>query len=350
MLEGGVMTAYVEIEDIPEIRRLLGKLERRTKTQAPVIKHRSIGYPSGYFDDKVGFTTSSGSQVVWWLSRPNDAGDSWLNLIGRGNPDEKGLLLIDLQVNVATQTFSRRLGGTFVREDMSGATFLAHRGIVTRGKSRIPWARLTALTTERPIVVATSSGPREMFLVSSLDSEDLLGDIARFAQEIRAALDRNPHSTSTTRDPFEIVLRDFINEFTGGRNIPPRQAQTAVVRHGEVVKSLRDLLVKAGATQKSQKVDLFFAPSVGNPYLFEVKTGVDSTSLYTGIGQLYMYSAALLPKVASKVIHKVLVIPEGLSEACQHRVRKEIGVEVLTYAWKKDGTVKFDSLSNIALV
>lgn len=353
------MASYQEIESLKEIRQHQRILSLQAMRQAAYALPRSIGYPSGQFRATVHFAAQNGPSVIWWLSRAADSGDHWLNLVGRGDPAGHQLLLIDLQLNMVSTSFHRRLGGTFVREDETGMVFVAHRGIVTRGMSRVSWDRLVALTTERPVAVRTSGGPRSMFLVASLESECLLSDIAGFAQEVRSALDRaDPTAESvsfpaTARrrsgDLFEISLRAFDDEFVGTRQVPAREAQIAVVRHGSVVRQLRELLRAKGAIQQSQKVDLFFSRRRGEALLFEVKTGLDTTSLYTAVGQLFMHSAALSGHVNDRVIRKVLVIPGLPTTTFRDRVRKQIGIEILTYGWKQDGSVAFESLKQIGL-
>lgn len=352
------MSMFTEIEDPKQIGRLQRLLRTRIKRAAPYAEQRTIGYPTGRFGAVVNFINRTG-ESIWWSSTLADSKTHWINLIGRGTPGEADLLMIDLQFNMIEKTFHRRLGGTFVRENDTQLIFIAHRGIVTRGKSRVPWDRLISLTTERAIPVSSSRGATDMFLVAALDSKSLLIDMAQFAQEIRDSLDRvSPKSSAgivvegqenQTTDLFETTLRDFFEEFSGKRKIPKRQATMAIVKHGSVVKALKKLILGLGEARNSRSVDLCLSGKGGEVHLFEVKTSTDTTSLYTGIGQLFMHSVGLTRHFGRRRINKILVLPGLPSLLFRQRLRQEMGVDVLTYFWGQDGSIEFEPIATIGL-
>jgi hypothetical protein len=65
--------------------------------------------------------------------------------------------------------------------------------------------------------------------------------------------------------------------------------------------------------------------------VFEVKTSTDTTSVYTGIGQLMLHGAE-----ASSAAERVLVVPGNPTAETSKRIRR-VGVHVLHYKILKNG-------------
>ena len=67
--------------------------------------------------------------------------------------------------------------------------------------------------------------------------------------------------------------------------------------------------------------------------MFEVKTAVDSTSIYTAVGQLMLNSAA-----ESAAPRRVLVVPDRPKRRTGAAL-EALGIEVVTYRWRRDKPV-----------
>lgn len=195
------------------------------------------------------FEPGVGDDLLWWSSEKSENGEAMINLIGRGNPEASAHLLIDLQFNVPIKKFGRSHGGTFLQDVESGAVLLAHRGIVTRGKSRVPKDLLFGEASIKTTSVVTEKGEIDLLLVASLDSENLLEDLSSFAREMRRAAETVMGGAGHSKKPavkagaeLDARLGAYFEEFSGKRRISRRQAVIFEVRHGSVVKELKNPL------------------------------------------------------------------------------------------------------------
>jgi len=161
---------FIELTDTKEIKQTQSQMSTKLKKQFPYKQERVIGWPSGHFSAQVRFSRKVGVATSWWYTGSSDNKQSEYNLFGRGNPEESKMLLIDLQFNIPVVTFSRKQGGVFLRDVGSGKTLLGHRGIVTRGKSRVPRELLLqeANVTQRTIASDKSPNEVDVFLVPLL--------------------------------------------------------------------------------------------------------------------------------------------------------------------------------------
>lgn len=354
------MYSYREIEDPARLKMLSDQLTSRLRRQLKYPMTKVVGYPSGHADVRVHFGSKRGQDVHWWSSEISANGDAYVNLIGKGDPESNAFLMIDLQFNVPIKQFARRHGGAFVEDIESGAIVLAHRGIVTRGMSRVRKEALFQETAAPTTMVETSQGTTPLFLVASLDSAQLVEDITGFAAEIRRAADAVMMQESTEAvtsaqagartQPQSIdgLLGDYFDEFCGKRKLPRREAVIVEVRHGRVVQHLRSQLKETGKVLKSKQVDLAIRRR-DTVLLFEVKTSVSPTDLYTAIGQLFLHSLAAQEQFRRANVRKILVIPDGPNAQLRKRVEEGLGIEVLAFRWKDGVDVEFEKVALQAL-
>lgn len=335
------MPVFEEIEDVKELGRLSNELTRKISGQARLHKTKTIGYPSGRFDTRVHFAEREGDNVLWWAAHTSEDGEASINLIGRGDPAGSDYLLIDLQFNVPIRNFRRSHGGAFVRDVESGAIYLAHRGIVTRGNSRVKKDLLLAETSATTTRVHGSKGLVQLFLVAAVDSDSLLGDISTFAQEIRRAaasvMDGNAAGETSrtilsTEKELDDTLGEYFEEFSGKRRLPARQEAVVLVRHGGVVHQLANEVKHLGSLRKSKLIDLAVVADEC-AYIFEVKTSLDTTSIYTAIGQLCVHALPMAKLYGVKQVRKIMVIPGAPSTRIRDGLYKHTGIEILSYKW-----------------
>lgn len=346
---------FVELTDTKQINVANRAMADRLKKQFAYRKVRTIGWPSGHFSGEVRFSERHGEEVSWWYSGYSDDETTAYNLFGRGNPDDTKLLLIDLQFNFPVDAFNRRQGGVFIRDIADNRILLAHRGIVTRGKSRVPRELLLqeANVTHEQVASDVKPGALDVLLVGSIDDADLGRNIREFAVEIRRAAylvmdpgtissgDHGVRSKTTKKrikSPLDAALTGYYDEFTGKTIIRRSSQVTMNCRHGDIVKELREQRKNKGEQYKSVAMDLVVEKS-SQVLLYEVKTGSDTQSIYTGIGQLYFHSAALARRFPDKKIIRHLVIPYAPAAASREKVCKELGIKIVTFEFTKNGVV-----------
>jgi hypothetical protein len=124
--QGDFMTEYREIEDVKEIARLNNELSATLGKKLSYYETRTIGYPQGDFSAEVHFLSRRGEHVFWWAPLPSDQ-KKVHNYFGHGAPGDTASLNIDVQFNLPVVTFSRSLGGAFLRHTLTNAIVLAHR-------------------------------------------------------------------------------------------------------------------------------------------------------------------------------------------------------------------------------
>lgn len=338
---------FIELTDTKEIKRTQDEMATKLKKQFPHEQGRVIGWPSGHFTAQVRFADKSGTNSCWWYTGFSDDNQSVYNLFGRGNPNDSKLLLIDLQFNFPIKSFSRKQGGVFVRDVSSGKMLLGHRGIVTRGKSRVPRELLLQEADLTPLTIASEKSLNgiEILLVAPIDDANMGKKISDFAIEVRRAaylvMSDNQNDTTSKpkigkpfspakKSPLDVALSGYYDEFVG-KTIIRRAAQVTMnCRHGSVVKTLREKLKEIGAQYKSVAMDLV-VETKNQVLLFEVKTGSDSQSIYTGIGQLYFHAAALTRIFPEKQVVRYLVIPFAPAAANREKICTELGIKIVTF-------------------
>lgn len=353
-----MVVMYREIEDVQQLKKINAELTRRISTQAKYKKRKEVGYPSGRAEIFVQFERQSGNEVRWWSSHPSEDKSTIINLVGSGDPDGKDYLEIDLQFCIAVENFDRRHGGAFVEEFSTRRVFLAHRGIVTRGNSRVKREDLLAETTHEMVPVATSSGQTDLLIVAPLDSKTLFDDIARFGHEIRRAAKVAMGEEAPASEPapgtlssrkFSVIdqsIRDYFDEFEGVRKSPARRASKVFVQHGSIVRQLADAL-QSCRLHKSQLIDLL-AEGTNEVCVYEVKTAFDRASIYTAIGQLSLHALASAKQFPKKGVRKVFVVPAGVSDEFKALMRRDLGIEVLCFHRDGDGTIEFDGIDKVS--
>jgi hypothetical protein len=337
---------YIEITDIKEIVNAQRQMKRLLDKEFPYRKRREIGFPSGYFTDDVRFASLTGGDVSWYFSKKSDDGNVHYNLFGRGDPNSNATLLIDLQFNLPLSKFSRTHGGAFVRSTINRQVLLAHRGIVTRLKSRVPKELLFQKVNVTPEQVSSdvSPGVATVLLVAPIDKPGLGTEIREFSVEIRQAatdvmlMDRTlltapgkKASDENSGSRLNATLSAYFDEFVGSTtSLRKRTLITRVWRHGAIVGELCKIYASKGQQYKSQAVDLVIETK-REIWLFEVKTGSDSQSIYTAIGQLVFNGAALARKFPSKKVVHHLVLP--IAPEANHRQQfcKELGFKLISF-------------------
>lgn len=281
---------------------------------------------------------SSGEWSVTWHPRAQmwsllDVGPNrfWF-CFGIENPatTEKALD-IAVEVNPPRKGTSGHTGGAFAW-DAGGMVHLCHNGKIGGGRQGVGKSaffehyrgELTQMAHRDRIVEVVDLGP--------IDSPELVFRIKRFAREVVRIKDLilQP-STSSRGSPQADVDATFTPEFSGARTpFTVRRMIEARADHGLVVDALKKSVDSFGhSAENDRERDLFVRDSRGRlAFLFEVKTDVSTTSIYTAVGQLLLNRGT-----GMDAIRLILVVP-GEPNQRTHDALRSIGIEVLPYEWR----------------
>jgi hypothetical protein len=337
---------YIELTNLNEIKTAQKILFSQLEKELPYKRNRIIGYPSGYFEAEVRFVDDKGDDTSWWLGKKyklNKDRTVYCNFFGHGNPETTDTLLIDLQFNFPYEKFTRSHGGVFIKDLQTGKVFLGHRGIVTRGKSRVRRDLLLqeADVTSKRISSSAKPGYVNVLMVTPIHKTGIIGDIRDFAAEIRRAasvvMESNQHSSThliRTRlglSFFDEDLKHYFDEFMGTTTANRSGGQINMdCSHGIIVRALKNKFVKLGTPYKSQTIDLVIETK-DKILLFEIKTSFYSQSIYTGIGQLCVHSAVLSRRFPDREVVRYLVMPIDTKDDVQHKILQELGINLMPY-------------------
>ena len=180
-----------------------------------------------------------------------------------------------------------------------------------------------------------------------------VGFPAALASFVRAVHDfkqgRGDEEQTERRPPTGTVYKP---EFEGKTLLPPRGEARVTRRHGTVVNELwrllserkTQVLANGAADYINDRRDLVEMVGSGRSSrartIYEVKTGRDWYSIYTGIGQLMLHGAAL-----PNTPRRVLVIPARPDGNTADALRK-LGLRVLSYRWRR-GKPVFANLDEV---
>ncbi|GAA4365853.1 hypothetical protein GCM10023185_36520 [Hymenobacter saemangeumensis] len=238
----------------------------------------------------------------------------------------------------------RRVGAAFAL-DAANNPVVIHRGHLGGGKRGVGLSlMLNECRAEHMWLREENGQETECFVVGQLRSRFFAQQLATFVWEVHrvktlgsvselsgiaASLltldnqgfttEKTGTGTRTTSGPTELTHGLVVNE------LAKRLGKTAA-RHGWQVRNdrHRDLMLTEGNTLR---------------LLFEVKTGVSTQSICTGLGQLLLYSAG---EAGASL---VLVLPEKLPADVADQLHRW-KVQVLYYSWA-DTTPRFRDLSKL---
>lgn len=350
--------AWTEVTDTAQITRLHRVLNERLLSRTKSGGERVIGWPRGSFNASVRLADVSAKKQMWIYSGRHEKTRDYITLVGRHAQDQRNGLLIDLQFNFPSGRFDRRKGGAFV-VDSEGQAWLAHRGIVTRGTSRLNRDDvLRNLNWRKPVTATSEKRPSqvELLLVAKLEADDLVERVLRFAVSMRdaATLVAAEQPSKSTRkvvakgtsgqkaagngtrvaNKLDAALWQYRDEFSGTRVVTRNGVVVVDWKHGRVVKALHKAVGGGDGVLQSQAADLVVRKSK-SLHLYEVKPSSGSQSIYTAIGQLVFNGASLERQFTGHKVRKFLVLPASRNQKERQDRCKELGFELVTF--KKKG-------------
>ncbi|WP_227460718.1 hypothetical protein [Cupriavidus pauculus] len=352
------MGIWTEVTQPSEIASLNRQLKVRLTEETQPGGRLRIGTPAGHFVAPVRIAPAIGGKDLWIFCGKSKENSDFLTLVGRRDSNEDRTLLIDLQFNFPKGRFDRMKGGAFVK-DSRGRAFLAHRGIATRGKSRVPKDQLLhALNWKKMIVADSSAKPYHatLLVVAALDDENLLSKVLKFAVRMRDAANfvvdqsaappsmgqGNTGHKGGKRTALDMTLSKYRDEFSGSRTVKRKGEIVVQWTHGRIVSALSKALTHNGRILQSKAADLVLIRR-DTICIFEVKKFSDSQSIYTAIGQLIFNGRFLEQRYPSYNVRKFLVLPDSTEHETRQKRCKELGFELVTFE-PASGGFTFDGL------
>jgi hypothetical protein len=358
-----MMVGYREIDDIERIQELGLTLQTELQGQYLCSEERRIGYPGGNQTRKVFFLEDNGTDSLWYANWQTTKSPKMVTLLGHSQFGSDAWLAIDVQLNYPVNVFSRRTGAAFLEDEITGEIVLAHRGIVTL-RQRVAKDKVLEALAEDVIEARVSEKRTDEFVfVTSLSATNIVSNLSRFSRKLRAAvrelgeevdLDESDDDGEETlqsgnedgskgiilRGKRVDALREYFAEFSGARRTFIPKQSFPVSNHGKVVDALNEEMQnREGKTLKSRAIDLV-ADFEKTALLFEVKTGADTQSIYTAIGQLIVHSPAV-SSALDKEVQMVLVLPARPMDLIIQNVLHNLRIRIVTYTIAKAGNVQF---------
>ncbi len=293
---------------------------------------RRVGHPgfSGEWD-----VTWHSDLGVWSLLDPGKDINRFWCCFGTEDASDREALNIAVEVNPPHEGTDGRIGGAFAWGP-GGRIHLTHNGRIGGGRRGI--GKRAFFESYRGDLVQMVHGDKVLNVVDlgPIDSPNLPSRLAWYAAEVNRIKDLKFHGASpaaeTPRaDRVSTEPPAFTPEFSGSR-APFNVHATIEARadHGVVVDALAKSVTGLGyVVRNDRERDLFVLDDQDRlSVLFEVKTDVTTTSIYTAVGQLLLNRG-----IGADTARLILVIP-GTPDDGTREVLCSLGIEVLTYHWR----------------
>lgn len=325
---------YETISDFNRNKQLQKKFKDKFRIVANQKVRSLMGFQGGSFTNAAYYS----KELEVWMANTigvdgNGEDNRYWNAFGTSYPEKDKNASIVCEINIPLEGINRRIAAGFA-ENESGDVVLFHRGKIGGGRKGI--GKQLFLDNYRGVLEEIVDGDQinEVAIIGNLDSVELAYQIAIFVEEIERI--KNLVSVKESLPDFDYA---FNEEFVGSKIMSPRAATEAKCNHGRVVKQLAVELEELGYNVANDRnKDLFIYEESGAiSAIFEIKPDTSNSSIYSGIGQLVIYSIGTKAK-------QVLVIPDELDKKVKKKLKK-VGIEVLVFEWIGE-EVRFKKLKN----
>jgi len=234
-------------------------------------------------------------------------------------------------------------GGRFIK-DSTGRFYIGHSGKIGGGKKGVGKQAFLSYYPSRNIQTIEwgTDDHEDVIVLGAVDAPQFPAQVAAFVHQV--AMFKASVKSGTI--PSRIVSTDdsdspgFNPEFQGGKEYKQKKGSIiAQCNHGLVVSRLAEEIEKLGYKVANDTARDLFIPSTGSDavILFEAKTDLTTTSVYTAIGQLMFHGVK-----QKNPPRRILVVPGIPKESTKNAIIK-LNIEVLTYEMDEKG-VRFIKL------
>ena len=307
-----------------KIRRAHNQLKRELLAIKPEQIITTIGNPSGNLPNTP--VQYSPKLDLWWTLEHLVTGGSgrkrYWNCYGKGRPSTSSSTGIAVEINYPEEGRYLAIAAMFARDE-SNNTYLVHSGKIGGGRKGIGKNAFLENFRGEYRKILIDQDVFEYALVCQLGDEQLPYQIADFVNQVLRIKDIAVGKIKSSAIN-KIESKVFSPEFTGIKTYNLPEKTIANCNHGLIINTLEKELKALGyQTGNSKKVDLFAYKK--ETFLFEAKSSLSTQAIYTGIGQLMLYSLSF-----SKVPKKILVLPANASVELLKDLKK-LNVDVLLF-------------------
>ncbi|HEL3242056.1 TPA: hypothetical protein UN036_001222 [Stenotrophomonas maltophilia] len=298
---------FIMLESRTDIAAAQNSLKSTLEAQSDKTVKRTIGYPGGHTPDQ--WLSAFGNQWFWSgkTSKQDPSARRSLNWFGFYS-DEAGVD-ITVEINTVPEGLNNRIGGFFARHSETGVVYLFHSARVGGGRKGVGKEAFLAWSAHEPQHVTTADGgSREGVLVGPVSGKGASRSILRYVQSV-ADFKRAVREGAIDEPAFQNKLLKF-REVVEALKV--WREEQGLLRGRRLVKSvLVDLGVEKGRSNKLEEV-------------YEVKTSIDRSCVYGGIGQLMVHG--------NGDCRRVLVLPaDGELLADLSAALDALGIELVRY-------------------
>ena len=339
-----IKSDFTVIEDKKEIEQAQSTFAKNMKKEA--TKHGDLFAAHQHGRKEVHAYWFKDSNFWWGYHKaPKSKIPNWWNAFRfihnkTGEPYWGRANGMTVQINPPISGNTWQQSGIFVK-DSDNEIYIAHTGKIGGGREGIGRELFVANYpgTQQWQEVTGSRGKKNAVIISHINSPDLISNIGFFVK----AVDDIKQAKSSGRIlkksklPKPKKSKKYHQEFSGPRKPYSLKGRVeANVYHGKVVGRIGEICKDLGYTISSYPTDLHVEGKSKKSVLMEVKTGLDTYSRYTAIGQLFYYSSDLPKNTKLVAIFPKPKIPEF------KKVLAKLGIEYVTYT-KGNKQPKFDS-------
>lgn len=299
---------------------------RETLARAGEPVEARVGYKGG---SVVAEVTWHRSVKMWSLLSEHQTERRFWCCFGLDDPNTTVNLDITVEINPRYQGTDLLVAGAFAKDTM-GAVHLCHNGKIGGGRKGVGKSAFFRHCHGGYMEMVYPNGSARVVDLGPIDRPALLDRLEWFAREvkrIKEACANEQHGKA----PVDLGLPTFSPEFSGRRS--PYSVSRRIeskADHGLVVDALADAVKGVGRTAGNDGArDLFVLDARNRPtVLFEVKTDLTTTSIYTAVGQLLLNGGA-----GQHAPRKVLVVP-GKPKRETLDALSSVGIDLLPFAWR----------------
>lgn len=320
-------------------RRLMTIMESHSSLSTTVL----TGHKGSSYEKEVFY---SEDLDIWWdmggMSEGKSGARYW-NAFGIGKPIAGKLSPIICEINYPEEGINNRIAAFWLREGRD--TLLVHSGKIGGGRKGIGKTGFIANYNGEFLDLDVEGAPENGTIIGNLNDPRLPYQIKNFVFEVHRIKDVLFHGRSPENDSTRAaeISHRFNDEFIGTKEYMRRKEKiTTTANHGLVVRWLKEQLEALGkhVANDNQRDLYIFNKRNKIETIFEIKTSLNSQSIFTAVGQLFVNSARIepLPKL-------VFVMPENPNKNFSISLAR-LNIKTLVYSWHK-GQPLFQNLDSI---